>query len=82
MIFLMMRKCVGGKGQKPTSLKRVKKTLSFSMHRHRKGENRILLWAFRMSRVDGVMMKKVLPKLLYLTLITYTAPPTQAELRK
>ena len=82
MIFLMMRKCIRGKGQKPTGLKRVTNILSFSMHRHRKGENRILLWAFGMSKVDGVMMKKALLKLLYLTLITYIALPTQVGLRK
>ena len=68
--------------QKPIGLKRVTKTLNFSMHRLRKGENRIPLWAFGMSRIDGVMMKKALPKLLYLTLITYTVPPSQTGLRK
>ena len=82
MIFLMTRKCIGGKGQKPTDLRRETKTLSFSMRKHRKGENKILSWAFGTSRGNGVMMKKALPKLLSLTLITYTAPPTQAELRK
>ena len=63
-------------------LKEGDKNTKFSMHRLRKGENRIPLWAFGMSRVDGVMMKKALPKLLYLTLTTYTVPPTQTGLWK
>ena len=76
MISLMMRKFIGDNGQKPIGLKRVTETLRFFMRKHRKGENRILLWAFRISREDGVMTKKALPKLPYLILTIYTAPPT------
>ena len=76
-----MRKFIGDKEQKLTGLRRVIEILSFSMRKHRKGENRILLWAFGMSMEDGVMMRIALPKLPYLILTAYTAPPTHAGLR-
>ena len=72
MIYWMMKKFIRGKGEKPTGLKRVTETLSFSTRKLRKGEVKILFWVFGMNREGGVMTKKVLPMLPYPILRTYT----------
>lgn len=82
MIFWMIKKSIGDKELKPTGLKSVIEILSSSTCKHRKGEIRTLFWVFGISREDGEMKKKVLPKLQLLTLRIYIALPIQAVLTK
>ena len=78
----MMRKSIGGKELKPTSLRRGTKILSSSILKLLKGVNKTQFWESVMSKVGGVIKRKTLPRQLLTILRIFTQQPIQHELKK